>query len=416
MKRMSFNSESGVILPMVVIFIIALTIVGLALLNAAVLENKLAIREVRKNQAFFLADGGIEHLWVKLSLLGGHEEIRDLPVVGGGSDGDYQPAVGGTTVSRLALAEGGYWVEYYEGAAPYAISIGQVIKGGSISTVPGLGEVIVGGETIAQRKIQIMLLETVLFDYLIFGDEWVEVGGDSLIDHLGGDKGKVGTNGDDYGDLAATGSAQVIADIYIVDIADNIIDGIDRIHGNIKVGPPIVWPAVPEPGELTFDPIPLNIGSSDDDISLSGGWEYPSIDVKGTLIILENESCTLMADTVEISAGGEIIIETGASLKIYVKEEARLGGYGIWNVGENPLDCQVYGIGESTIRYEGTSDFYGVLYGPDGDIRCRGTAKIEGSMIGDTVDVSGNPLVQWNPDLATGGPTKTSLTNWQEIF
>jgi len=66
MRRISFNSESGVILPIVLILMLALTISGLAFLNAGVMENSLVRREIHKNQAFYLAEAGVEHARVKL--------------------------------------------------------------------------------------------------------------------------------------------------------------------------------------------------------------------------------------------------------------------------------------------------------------------------------------------------------------
>ena len=59
-------SESGAILPLVIILMLALTITGLAFLNAGVMENSLAMREIHKNQAFYLAEAGVEHARVKL--------------------------------------------------------------------------------------------------------------------------------------------------------------------------------------------------------------------------------------------------------------------------------------------------------------------------------------------------------------
>ncbi len=134
------NGEEGFILLVVVILMLALTITGLAFLNGAVMEHKLAMREVHRNQAFYLADGGIEHLSAKL-YAGGHWTIKNKPLQSGGQDGSHQLAVDVT-----ALGEGQYWVEYYDGNPPYdppyAISIGQVIK---------------GGEVVAEKKIKIKL-------------------------------------------------------------------------------------------------------------------------------------------------------------------------------------------------------------------------------------------------------------------
>lgn len=45
---------------------LTLTITGIALLNAGVMENRLVRREIYKNQAFYLAEAGVEHARVKL--------------------------------------------------------------------------------------------------------------------------------------------------------------------------------------------------------------------------------------------------------------------------------------------------------------------------------------------------------------
>ena len=77
------NNESGAILPMVIIFMLALTITGLAFLNSTVMEHNLAMREVHKNQAFYLAEGGVEHARVVL-----REHWEDW--------GDYSPVTPNT--------------------------------------------------------------------------------------------------------------------------------------------------------------------------------------------------------------------------------------------------------------------------------------------------------------------------------
>ena len=60
MTRKSSHSESGAILPIVIILTLALTITGLAFLNAGVMENSLVRKEIAKTQAFYAAEAGIE--------------------------------------------------------------------------------------------------------------------------------------------------------------------------------------------------------------------------------------------------------------------------------------------------------------------------------------------------------------------
>jgi len=125
---------------MVIILMLALTMTGIAFLNAGIMENGLVRREIAKTQAFYLAESGIERLSVKL-YAGGHWSIKSQDLEGGGSDGSYRPAVQVTS-----LGEGQYWVEYYDGnppyALPYAISIGQTIK---------------DAQVIAEKKIKVKL-------------------------------------------------------------------------------------------------------------------------------------------------------------------------------------------------------------------------------------------------------------------
>ncbi len=45
---------------MVIILMLALTMTGTAFLNAGILENGLVRRQIDKNQAFYLAEAGVE--------------------------------------------------------------------------------------------------------------------------------------------------------------------------------------------------------------------------------------------------------------------------------------------------------------------------------------------------------------------
>ncbi len=53
-------SENGAILPMVIILMLALMMTGIAFLNAGIMENGLVRRQIHKEQAFYLAEAGVE--------------------------------------------------------------------------------------------------------------------------------------------------------------------------------------------------------------------------------------------------------------------------------------------------------------------------------------------------------------------
>ncbi len=105
------NEEKGVILPMVVILMLALTITGLAFLSAAVLEHDLAMREVHKNKAFYLAEAGLE---------------RTL----GNLDGDFENGnrdwtVGEINGVRVGGADADGWRVLQYGDPPYESDLGD---------------------------------------------------------------------------------------------------------------------------------------------------------------------------------------------------------------------------------------------------------------------------------------------------
>jgi len=84
MRRISSNSESGAILAIVIILMLALTITGIAFLNAGVMEYRLVGREVHKNKAFYIAEGGLERtIWnLKQDFVNGSEDWTDGEING----------------------------------------------------------------------------------------------------------------------------------------------------------------------------------------------------------------------------------------------------------------------------------------------------------------------------------------------
>lgn len=143
MMPRQLNEDQGIILPIVLILTLVLMITGLVFVSLGVQENSLVRKEIAKRQAFYLAEAGTERLAVKL-YAGEHRSIKSLPLQEG--EDKYRLAV-----EETDLGEGHYRVKYYDGNPPddlpYAISIGQVIRGGEVTaekkikvTLPFLAE------------------------------------------------------------------------------------------------------------------------------------------------------------------------------------------------------------------------------------------------------------------------------------
>ena len=115
MRRISCNSESGVILPMVIILMLALTITGLAFLNAAVMEHNLVSRGVYKNQAFYLTEAGLERTLWNLK--------RDFE--NGSTDWTEKDPDGWVRINGVPVDEGNGNILLYDGSSEGSVDLGE---------------------------------------------------------------------------------------------------------------------------------------------------------------------------------------------------------------------------------------------------------------------------------------------------
>lgn len=380
---------------------LALTITGLAFLNAGVLEYNLAMREVHKNQAFYLADAGIERLRFKLNA------------------GEHGPQIPDWT----SLGDGGYKVEgFYSATPPYAISTGRITN----------------GDRQVLKKIKVSIYKSGLFDYGIFADKGIRmtgVGGDYKVSSYDSndpasllpdwpyqDQATIGTNGNGP-DVLDLQNSQVNGSAYAgpgANLEEAIRLGpngeITGDQGVLSVRRPMdVF--VPEGSESLAPGVPNPLEVATEEIwTISSSGYYSSINVHGTLIT--DADCLLKVDTLTIQAQGSIVVISTAYVTLYVTQWMRALGGGLVNESEVPAQLRIYGGADcNEIEIGGTPDFYGVVYAPNADVFCNGTGDVYGSVVGDYVRVGGTPHVYW--DMALLGdpsiPVVTTLGNWEEI-
>ena len=384
----SINKESGVILPMVVIFMIALTIVGLVLLRTTVLEHNLAMREVHKNQAFYLADGGLDHLLVKLRA-GAYEPQIDWTVAG---EGDYMV------------------VASYAATPPYAISTGRIMKGGQ--------EIL--------RKIKVVINQRSIYFYGVFGDEKVLLKGTPEVSsyYYGDpswptDEAEVATNSSDPAAIELIGNAFISGDTSsgVGSDPDVAISGNPgSISGDRAALPEHIYlPPVDVPQGLPeMGPLSLPTGS----LSIAADAKYSAVTIQGELTIIS--SGDLVFDSLVITGSGKIIIPVGVFVSVYViGDPCHLGGNAIDNVSENPAQFALYGAGDCTeIDLAGTTDFYGTIYAPEAHVKVTGTGDVHGALVGNTVELPGTARIYHDLSLgySTEGPQIFGFTQWEELF
>jgi len=116
-KYRHFSSERGAILPVVIIGAFVVTLVGTALLNAGVMERRLVTTSLEKEQAFYLAEAGLERtLWnLKQDFESGDRDWTDHEIngvaVGQADEENWRILQYGVAPYQPELGAGVYLVE-----------------------------------------------------------------------------------------------------------------------------------------------------------------------------------------------------------------------------------------------------------------------------------------------------------------
>lgn len=103
-----------------------------------------------------------------------------------------------------------------------------------------------------------------------------------------------------------------------------------------------------------------------------------------------NDITAVVDGNLDISA--DIEINGTGSVTIYVRESVQQNGHRNINTGggADQFAIQVHTDGES-VTLQGTTQYTGVIYAPGSEISIGGNVEIKGSVVGETIDLSGDP-------------------------
>lgn len=124
-------------------------------------------------------------------------------------------------------------------------------------------------------------------------------------------------------------------------------------------------------------------------------------------------------NAINLTGGDDITIPVGSSLIIYTPGNIKADGNAIINnQNAQPLAFQLYGTSTTTqtIDVGGSTVFKGCIYAPNAAIKLHGTTGFEGSVVGETIRVTGNSAFHYDESLA--GFTDNvpyGPSNWREL-
>jgi hypothetical protein len=144
------------------------------------------------------------------------------------------------------------------------------------------------------------------------------------------------------------------------------------------------------------------------DVTLSG---QNTLHIKGAADGSPTYAQVLVNGNVSLSGQGQIILDPGVHVRLFVGGNADMTGNGVSNPN-SPLHFQIYGLeraaGEpnGTLKISGNGGFRGSAYAPNYDITMVGGGNADtifGAFVGQTIIMTGGQAVHYDEALGEGG-------------
>lgn len=173
------------------------------------------------------------------------------------------------------------------------------------------------------------------------------------------------------------------------------------------------------------------------DLHLASGGVYyydaTSISLSGAgnvLTIAENVVLRVTGN-VSTTGNGGIRIGSSGSLALYTPGSVNLSGNGVLNGTDTngsgtisgselgqPAKFQLWGTSTTaqSISISGTSEFSGVVYAPQGNVSINGNGAVSGSIVANTIALSGTTQFHYDEALGNfGGANPYRVSRWAEL-
>lgn len=292
----------------------------------------------------------------------------------------------------------------------------------------------VGTSDQEQRRLEVVVSLTPqsVFQYALFGSDQVMIGGNAITDAydstLGAyqpDASQPGYNFSKDGDVGTNATTASPTSGITVDGTSLVV------NGQVVVGPDVADPTSVVDGNVNDDFItggppkyvssPLAFPMEPVAVPQTCTSTLPPL-VEGTRTFTSAQSPYCLSGDVVIN--GNETVTTSGSVQVYLSGALTINGNATVGVPSNPsaLIFLMTPTAEATIQQgdlQGNAKIYAGIYAPDSKVAISGNAEILGSVIGESVDVSGNAKVHYDTAMgefnAVTNLNKITLLSWREL-
>lgn len=394
-KRLK-NRESGIVLLVCVIMLLMLSLIGITSITTSNTEMEISGNEMRANEAFYLADAGLERSLV----------VLDDTVTW--RYGFYGEQLGHGTYDVILTDS---TTQPYLGDKILARSTGRV------------------DEVVKTIEAHLRPIYNYPFSWGAYGRDSVHFAGNGIMDSYDSDRGTYasqysGNHAGDNGPVASEGTILLDgqADVYgsasTTEGGEILYGGGAQVYGDTSttMDPPEFPPITQD--ELDYAEA-NNIAAGG--LSFSGNGNYNNgtnaMSVAAGGSVTFTTSGIYFFSTVSITGHGEIIIPSGVDVIIYVTGLWDSSGGTIINSNHTPSSFQMFSTGDSLL-VAGGSEFYGAIYAPESAVMMMGGSDFYGSVVGATFNNGGGTRCHYDEALGrdiTRGINHYVIDAWTQI-
>ncbi len=372
MKKTYQSRNSGSVLVLVLFVVIILSLMGGALLSLGLNQRVFAIRNAEQVQARSAADAGLTKALFEMSK---KLQANDW-------DNSTIPQVTDEVLANCA-ATFGYKVQVTANSV-------SSDKRFTITSTGKSGEI--------EKNVSMDIGLQGLFDFAIFGDTYVELKSQSVVDWYNYDDDddekplKIGTNANGKDDLVLHNDCTVNGTLVV---------GLDGEPGNViklDTGASYTGEAYAATEIVELDPMTVpqwlqSLPSSGDittPTTITTSGKYRRISLKNSEIVTIDGPVTLyVTDYIGLDTNGQLQItdtNPNSSLTLYLGGNliTNNGGF-VNNLTKDSEKLTIYGLSTATkFEFKTDCEFYGTIYAPKTNLIMRNSVDVYGAVVGKT--------------------------------
>lgn len=386
--KTNLTSQRGSAILISLALIVMLSMIGILSLNRANTDVDLAFNQVRKDQAFYAAEAGIQRAIAELA-----------------SDVNWRKGF-----AQESVGEASYWVAIYDSASGYT--------SGDTVVVQSTG--VVGGSERGRSVLEAWMLPSfdTPFKYAVFGDSSVELDKNSCTDSYNSDTGDYASTRDTLGgDVASNGKINLSGGSVVGGNASTALAGGITLTG----GSDVVGSMNTSMPKQTLDTL------SDAEYALARVKSGAPAGLSGSGYAYDPVTCNLTAgasSTITLQGGvyffnnltlgkySKFQIAPGASVVIYLTGNFQANQYSEVNASGDPGDALFYSKGASFLVAQG-SEFHGAIYAPKTSFVLNQNNTFYGAVVSKNADVDQGACAHYDRSLSK--IKRPSLTGYEMI-